>query len=100
MQDVMDVKQVSDYLGLAPTTIYKLIEKKDIPASKIGKQYRFSRYEVLGWLSAKSICDRKYALGVLRADLEASCRYAEETGISGYGPEDIEKIVQAVRERK
>lgn len=95
----MDVKQVADYLGLAPTTIYKLIEKKDIPASKIGKQYRFSRYEVLGWLSAKSICDRRYALEVLRADLDASWKYAEEAGISGYSPEDIEKIIHIVRKR-
>lgn len=45
------------------------------------------------------LCDRKYALEVLKADLEASWRYAEETGISKYSPEEIEKIIQGVRKR-
>jgi excisionase family DNA binding protein len=98
MQDVMNIKQVAQYLQFAPTTIYRLIEAKQIPATKIGKQYRFSKYEILGWLSANSICKRKYAHTFLMHLFEKSWEHAKLLGIDDYTDDDIDKIVQSVRE--
>ena len=42
-KQVMDIKELAEYLGIGKSTIYNLIRQKKIPASKIGKQYRFSR---------------------------------------------------------
>lgn len=54
-KQIMDIKELSDYLGISRTTIYNLIKKKKIPASKIGKQYRFSKDVVDSWLKDKII---------------------------------------------
>ena len=48
-------KELANYLGIGRTTIYNLIKKKKIPASKIGKQYRFSKDVVDSWLKDKII---------------------------------------------
>ena len=52
---IMNFKELADYLGIGRTTIYNLIKKKKIPASKIGKQYRFSKDVVDSWLKDKII---------------------------------------------
>lgn len=52
---IMNFKELADYLGICRTTIYNLIKKKKIFASKIGKQYRFSRDVIDSWLKDKII---------------------------------------------
>ena len=52
---IMNIKELANYLGIGRTTIYNLIKKKKIPASKIGKQYRFSRDVIDSWLKDKII---------------------------------------------
>ncbi len=54
-KQVMDIKELAEYLGIGKSTIYNLIRQKKIPASKIGKQYRFSREVVDSWLRDKVI---------------------------------------------
>ena len=54
-KQVMDIKELAEYLGIGRSTIYNLIRQKKIPASKIGKQYRFSREVVDSWLRDKII---------------------------------------------
>ena len=48
--DVMDIKTLAHYLGMGRSKIYGLIRLKRIPASRIGRQYRFSRELVDAWL--------------------------------------------------
>ncbi|MDR3125302.1 MAG: helix-turn-helix domain-containing protein [Endomicrobium sp.] len=54
-KQIMDIKEVSEYLGIGKSKIYSLIKMKKIPASKIGRQYRFSKEIVDGWLRDKII---------------------------------------------
>lgn len=54
-KEIFDVYEVANYLGFGVTKIYILIAKKDIPASKVGKQYRFLRSEIDKWLKEKII---------------------------------------------
>lgn len=38
--DVMDVKQVSNILGVSTKTVYKLIREGSLTASKVGREFR------------------------------------------------------------
>jgi excisionase family DNA binding protein len=53
--DVMDIKTLAHYLGLGRSKIYGLIRMKKIPASRIGRQYRFSKDLVDAWLKERLI---------------------------------------------
>ncbi len=53
--EVMDIKTLAKYLGLGRSKIYGLIRLKRIPASRIGRQYRFSKPLVDAWLKEQLI---------------------------------------------
>ena len=53
--EVMDIKTLALYLGLGRSKIYNLIRLKKIPASRIGRQYRFSKALVDQWLKEQLI---------------------------------------------
>ncbi len=55
VRDVMDIKAVSAYLGMGKSKIYALIRMRKIPASRIGRQYRFSKQIIDQWLKEKLI---------------------------------------------
>jgi len=55
MKDVMSIKELSEYIGLSRSKIYQLIRHKKIPASRIGRQYKFSKEVVDGWLKENII---------------------------------------------
>lgn len=55
MKDVMSIKDLAEYIGLSRSKIYQLIRQKKIPASKIGRQYKFSKEVVDAWLKEKII---------------------------------------------
>lgn len=54
-KEIMDVKELSAYLGIGKSKIYQLIREKKIPASKIGRQYRFSKSVIDSWLKENLI---------------------------------------------
>jgi excisionase family DNA binding protein len=58
-KQIMDIKELSEYLGIGKSKIYSLIRMKKIPASKIGKQYRFSKDVVDCWLRDKIITKKE-----------------------------------------
>ena len=53
--EVMDIKTLAQYLGMGRSKIYGLIRQKKIPASRIGRQYRFSKPLVDAWLRERLI---------------------------------------------
>lgn len=56
-KEIMDVMEVARYLGIGKSKIYNLIRTKKIPASKIGRQYRFSKDVIDSWLKEKLITE-------------------------------------------
>ena len=56
-KEIMDVKELSNYLGIGKSKIYNLIRQKKIPASKIGRQYRFSKEVIDNWLKERIISE-------------------------------------------
>jgi excisionase family DNA binding protein len=54
-KEVMDIRELSQYLGIGKSKIYGLIRQRRIPASRIGRQYRFSKEVVDSWLREQLI---------------------------------------------
>ncbi|MBD3272542.1 MAG: helix-turn-helix domain-containing protein [Elusimicrobia bacterium] len=53
--EVMDIIELARYLGIGKSKIYSLIRQKKIPASRIGRQYRFSKAVIDQWLKERLI---------------------------------------------
>jgi excisionase family DNA binding protein len=47
---IMTVKEVSGYLKLAESTVYKLVQEGKLPGRKIGGAWRFSRQGLDAWI--------------------------------------------------
>ncbi|MFC1500922.1 helix-turn-helix domain-containing protein [Elusimicrobiota bacterium] len=60
-KQVMDIRELSEYLGIGKSKIYNLIRNKKIPASRIGRQYRFSKEVVDAWLKERIITTKEDA---------------------------------------
>jgi excisionase family DNA binding protein len=52
---VMTVKEVSDYLHVHPSTIYRLIKRRQIPAFRIGSDWRFNVETIDKWRTQKEV---------------------------------------------
>lgn len=59
IKEVMSVKELAEYLGIGKSKIYSLIKQKKIPASKIGRQYKFSKTVIDSWLKEKIIIKKE-----------------------------------------
>ena len=47
---VMTVQEVSKYLRLAESTVYKLVQDGKLPGRKVGGRWRFPRESLQRWL--------------------------------------------------
>ncbi|PIQ83043.1 MAG: hypothetical protein COV76_00415 [Candidatus Omnitrophica bacterium CG11_big_fil_rev_8_21_14_0_20_64_10] len=48
---LMTIKEVAEYLAIHEMTLYALIHESDIPAMKLGGQWRFKKSMLDEWLS-------------------------------------------------
>jgi len=46
-------EEVSNYLRIPQSTIYKLAQDKVLPGFKVGKHWRFRRDTIINWIKAK-----------------------------------------------
>jgi excisionase family DNA binding protein len=51
MSDIMTLGQTAEYLHLHPVTLRNKARKGEIPASKLGRQWRFQKQRVEEWLA-------------------------------------------------
>lgn len=49
MATVMTLEEVADYLRVHPSTIYRLLKKKQLPAFKVGSDWRFNLESIDRW---------------------------------------------------
>ena len=54
MVDMVDrwlsISEIAQYLGVSSDTVYKWIERKSLPAHKIGRLWKFKKEEVDEWV--------------------------------------------------
>ena len=48
----LSVEEVAQYLGISKETVYRWLEKKKIPAHRVGKLWKFKTKEVDQWIIA------------------------------------------------
>jgi excisionase family DNA binding protein len=53
MIELMTINEVASYLRVNKKTVYRLLERGDIPARKVGHQWRFDKASIDQWLSQK-----------------------------------------------
>ena len=86
----MSVQETADYLGFSTAKVYKLIEAKRIPASMIGRQYRFLKDVLDMWLTRNIISEDGEFL-TLVSEIRKDFLNA------GYTQEDIAKNLEKSR---
>ncbi len=60
-EQLLTLEQVAEYLNVDKFTVYRLLADKDLPAFKVGNQWRFKRKMIENWLAKNSNANRKSA---------------------------------------
>jgi excisionase family DNA binding protein len=50
----LSVAQIAQHLNVKPDTVYKWLERKDMPAHKVGRLWRFKISEIDRWIEKGS----------------------------------------------
>ena len=50
--NILNVEQAVEFLGVSEKTLIKLLREEHIPARKIGREWRFSKEALIKWLSS------------------------------------------------
>jgi len=53
LKHLMTVKEVAALLRVSTQTLYKMLEQGQIPAVRVGSQWRFDRDKVEGWIESQ-----------------------------------------------
>ena len=49
MNRVMTVAELADYLRVHPSTIYRLLKREELPAFRVGSDWRFNVEHIEEW---------------------------------------------------
>jgi excisionase family DNA binding protein len=55
--DILNIEQAVEFLGVSEKTLIKLLREEHVPARKIGREWRFSREALISWLSSGDSID-------------------------------------------
>jgi excisionase family DNA binding protein len=58
-EQLLTLEQVAEYLNVDKFTVYRLLSDKELPAFKVGNQWRFKRKMIENWLLKNSNVKRK-----------------------------------------
>jgi len=49
----LTIEELAEYLKMGRTKLYRMAQEGDIPASKVGNQWRFDREEIDQWMKSQ-----------------------------------------------
>jgi excisionase family DNA binding protein len=81
MSEYMTAKEVADLLQMHIVTIYRLAERGQLPAFKVGKQWRFREAAIIEWAQAQE----RRQVRVLIVDDEEDIREVMSANLEGMG---------------
>jgi excisionase family DNA binding protein len=58
-EQLLTLEQVAEYLNVDKFTVYRLLAEKELPAFKVGNQWRFKRKLLENWLKKNANVGRK-----------------------------------------
>ena len=50
MKEILNMQEVCELLSVSEKTMIKLLKEENIPARKIGREWRFSRTAIIEWI--------------------------------------------------
>lgn len=51
-QDILNIDQAAELLGVSVKTFNKVLHSEDMPARKIGREWKFSRRALIEWVGS------------------------------------------------
>jgi len=96
LPELLDVKQVAAYLKLHEVTVLNFARQGKLPGFKVGREWRFRADEIRDWLEKRGQGPDAFAQ---RFD-QLWERLRQRAEKSGYGAEDIPRLVREVRETR
>ena len=88
--EVMNLNQLAAYFQLFPQTLYRKVERGEIPGAKIGRQWRFKKTVIDEWLEQTALLSPSGLDLLMRETKEAADR-------AGYRPEEVDRLIEKVR---
>jgi excisionase family DNA binding protein len=58
-EQLLTLEQVAEYLNVDKFTVYRLLAEKELPAFKVGNQWRFKRKLLENWLKKNANVGKK-----------------------------------------
>ncbi len=49
--DILTIRQLAEYLMVSEKTVYRMLDRNQLPAIRVGAQWRFRKQDIDGWLS-------------------------------------------------
>lgn len=84
--DVLTPKEAADYLRLREATVLAGARRGTIPAAKIGREWRFSRRQLLRWLEDAALPEELVEQGMIQA---AEAAYHDPDNQERLSAEDV-----------
>lgn len=66
--EVMNLEEVADLLRVSNQTVYNLVKSGKLPATKIGREWRFSRARILELLEGETAAEKEAYLVARKAE--------------------------------
>jgi excisionase family DNA binding protein len=54
MDDVLTVREVADFFRIHPTTVSRMVKRGELPAFRVGSDWRFTRGSIEEWLESRT----------------------------------------------
>ena len=54
MNTILTLSEVARFLRVHPSTVYRLLKHQDIPAFRVGSDYRFTQEAIESWMRKRS----------------------------------------------
>ena len=91
IEKLLNIDELSEWLGIEKSTIYAWTSKKHIPHIKLGKKaLRFRLNEVLDWLSEKSVSPNPEAVNTIKRQHRLPVK-------SSPSYDSVERIIKGVK---
>lgn len=59
VEKLLNFNQAKEFLNTSKTTLYNLITAKEVPAVKVGGQWRFRKERLIAWLDSREVSKKK-----------------------------------------
>lgn len=87
-KELMTEKEVREMIRISRTTLWKLRKNEGFPFTKVGRQYRYSKKEILEWM--KEIKGKKIEIKAVKPRHEVSAGKPRQDALADR-PDNIDK---------